>query len=534
MPNSTDPDRPRLLFNSDGGSAALYAFEPPISRDQLCRVIDSLARTQADVYIGCVSEGSFFCHDTKIGEVYGFDTADDEFESQNFRRWSVNVRGLIQSGNDPATVWADRAHAAGMKFWPSMRMNDIHKDWSERWPSLRTRWELERPHVRLGHDAPERYKRRYARPGLPSDGFSWAFDFSVDEVRQLKVDVIEELVGGYDIDGFELDFLSHPMYFKEGRERDGAPCLTEMMREVRAIVQRAGAAKGRELTLLARVLPTEEQCLAIGMDVRTWAAEGLVDVLAPATRGYLNMTPDVSGMVALGHEHGCEVYGGTSDLWVPYYTAYPDKDGKRNPRASVPMFRAAAAKLWHAGVDAIHVFNYDCHCTGIQHHAVEEHIGLDDVPLFNPDEYRILTEIGDREGIARKDKHYVVAHDVDRKSGGADQPLPVDLAEPGQAAEIDLIVADDLDGARSEGALAEVVLRITLDGYRDGSDRLRVELDGEPLACDSNGQQLSCGDVPARQGGNRLRITLEARAGESDEPLRIDGVELIVTYRDGA
>ena len=118
------------------------------------------------------------------------------------------------------------------------------------------------------------------------------------------------------------------------------------------------------------------------------------------------------------------------------------------------MFRAAAAKLWHAGVDAIHVFNYDCHCTGIQHHAVEEHIGLDDVPLFNPDEYRILTEIGDREGIARKDKHYVVAHDVDRRSGGADEPLPVDLAEPGQAAEIDLIVADDLDGARSEGALA--------------------------------------------------------------------------------
>ena len=50
-------------------------------------------------------------------------------------------------------------------------------------------------------------------------------------------------------------------------------------------------------------------------------------------------------------------------------------------------------------------------------------------------------------------------------------------------------VADDLDGARSDGALAGVVLRITLDGYRDGSDRLRVELDGKPLACEANGQQ---------------------------------------------
>ena len=43
-----------------------------------------------------------------------------------------------------------------------------------------------------------------------------------------------------------------------------------------------------------------------------------------------------------------------------------------------------------------------------------------------------------------------------------------------------------------------------------------------------------CGDVPAGQGSNRLRIKLETRAGSVDSPLRIDGVELIITYRDGA
>ncbi|MCY4377521.1 MAG: hypothetical protein OXC31_27500, partial [Spirochaetaceae bacterium] len=60
------------------------------------------------------------------------------------------------------------------------------------------------------------------------------------------------------------------------------------------------------------------------------------------------------------------------------------------------------------------------------------------------------------------------------------------------------------------------------------------ELKARRWACGARGQQLGCGDVRARQGSNRLRIALEARAGESDEPLRIDGVELIVTYRDGA
>ena len=75
-----------------------------------------------------------------------------------------------------------------------------------------------------------------------------------------------------------------------------------------------------------------------------------------------------------------------------------------------------------------------------------------------------------------------------------------------------------------------MVLRITLDGYRQGTDRLRVELNDQPLVCEASGQQLGCADVPARQGGNRLRITLEARDGRSDSPLRIDGVELLITY----
>ena len=112
--------------------------------------------------------------------------ADDEFESENLRRWAHNVKSLLDSGEDPLAIWADRAHALGMQCWPSMRMNDIHKDWVERWPSLRTRWEQERPHVALGRDISEANKARWTRPGLPSDGFSWALDFALDEVRDLK------------------------------------------------------------------------------------------------------------------------------------------------------------------------------------------------------------------------------------------------------------------------------------------------------------------------------------------------------------
>ena len=94
-------------------------------------------------------------------------------------------------------------------------MNDIHKDWVERWPSKRGRWERERPHVAIGKDVPDRYVSYYGR------NFSYAFDYAQQEVRDLKFGLIEEICRDYDVDGIELDFLSHPMVFKKGREALG-------------------------------------------------------------------------------------------------------------------------------------------------------------------------------------------------------------------------------------------------------------------------------------------------------------------------
>ena len=276
---------PGILFNSDGGSGALFAFEPPITRGQLCRVVDSLQGTQVDVFIQCVSYGSFVVHGTRVGEVYGLDMADDEFENENFRRWAANVKGLLDSGEDPLAIWAGRTHELGMRFFAGLRMNDIHKDWVERWPSLRSRWERERPHVAIGRDVPPGYRSRNARPGQPSDGFTCAFDFAVDEVREHKLALVGELCAGYDIDGLEMDFLSHPIYFKAGREREGAPLLTDFMRRARALADKAAADKGaerptggpgesgesrdsltspgnRKLTLVARVPASVEACEA--------------------------------------------------------------------------------------------------------------------------------------------------------------------------------------------------------------------------------------------------------------------------------
>ena len=523
---------PGILFNSDGGSGALFAFEPPITRGQLCRVVDSLRGTRVDVFIQCVSYGSFVVHGTRVGEVYGLDMAGDEFENGNFRRWAANVRGLLEAGEDPLAIWAGRTHELGMRFFAGLRMNDIHKDWVERWPSLRTRWERERPHVAIGRDVPPGYRSRNARPGQPSDGFTCAFDFAVDEVREHKLALVGELCSGYDIDGLEMDFLSHPIYFKAGREREGAPLLTDFMRRARALADEAVADQGREhpgggITLLARVPSSVEACAAIGIDVRTWIEEGLVDAVVPAVRGYLDMSRDIRGLVEIAAAGPCEIYGGLSDLYVRHYR------GPNAPRASVEMLRAAAQLHWRAGVSGIHLFNYDCHATGIQHHDTEEEVGLEEVPLFSPPEFQALTEIGDSGLIEFRDKQYLVTHDMEHRTPdeGGEAPLPVALEAAGDAVEIGLRIADDVSGVRQRGMEVEVTLRIGLAGFRAGADRLRVELNGVPLETRAVDSQVVCEDPPVREGANRLRILLEERYPGADGALRVEGVEVLVSYR---
>ena len=145
----------RVLFNSDGGKGALFHFEPPITPEQLCRVVDDVRDTQVDAFLQCINFGDDnFLYPSRVARVYdGSDVA--EFEKDSSRRWALNVRSLLDAGWDPLQLWADRTHELGMAFWPSMRMNDIHKDWVDRWPSLRSDWEKEHQHLLIGDRPPQ-------------------------------------------------------------------------------------------------------------------------------------------------------------------------------------------------------------------------------------------------------------------------------------------------------------------------------------------------------------------------------------------
>ena len=519
---STAPSRKtaRLYLNSDGGSGALYANGPPITPDQVCRVVNELEGTQVDVFIQCASYGTYVLYDTKVGEVYGRGMA--EFENPNFRRLAHNVLGLLERGTDPLEIWAARTRELGMEFWASLRMNDIHKDWVERWPSKRGRWERERPHVAIGKDVPDHYVNVYGR------NFSYAFDYARQEVRDLKFGLVEEICRDYDVDGIELDFLSHPMYFKKGREEAGVPIMTGFVRRLRNRLEEIGRQKGRRLTLMVRVLPTLGLNREIGFDVMTWIREELVDMVAPATRGYLDMTPDLSSFVEAARGTRVQVVGGISDLYVTDYT------GSKTGRASPEMMRAAAQSFWGQGVSGLHLFNFDTHASGIQRHsAVNSLIDTSRHPLLSPEERQMLMEIGDPELISRKDKHYFITRDMAARTPeeGGEMQLPVDLTE-GQAENFRLFVGDDVEAARRDGVLESLSLVVGLSGYSRWDDDLRMELNGRGLRGGMGSRELRFVNAPVRQGLNEMTIRLGRRGGSRPlEPVRVQGVEVFIDYR---
>ena len=124
--------------------------------------------------------------------------------------------------------------------------------------------------------------------------YSWAMDYGHDEVRQRKLDIIKEICTRYDVDGFEMDFLRHPFYFRKGHEADGAKKMSAFVESVRKQLDDIGDKKGKRLRLLVRVPPQLAECKRIGLHVPTWMRNDWVDMVI-ATLDPIELTIKAGG-----------------------------------------------------------------------------------------------------------------------------------------------------------------------------------------------------------------------------------------------
>ena len=500
---------PRLIYNSDGDSTTLLAFDALITPEQACRDIEEIVGTGVEVFSNSMGRGDdTFSHPTEFGDIYGENvSAWPEGEDVKWvRTMAENTKALLDAGINIIELLAERAHTRGLQFWPALRMNDIHEDDGRRFAAFRSTFKKNHPELLLGSPYPTR--NGY---GYPQDDFTWAFDFARAEVRERKLGLILETCEKYDIDGFELDFQRGAWYFKEGKEQAGMPLLTDFMRKVRSGTRQIAESKGRSFTLMVRVPPTLDWCLSVGLDAEGWIKEELADLFVPMQGGYLDMGADISGFVELARGTRSKIGGGLEHHAKGYRHAGPD------------MLYAAAQSFWHQGASSIYLFNYDCH---------RQHGG--DFP-YTPEEIRVLKEIHDPKIIARKNKRYCVTVDMrllTPEEGGL-KPLPLEITTAGDPKTFTIWVGDDIESAQRDDIPVEMWLRFTFAKGVDEKQQIVVELNGKTLG---GGRRI---DAPTcttwhfpvdhvGQGKNKLRVSVDEI--ELNDVLRIEGIELVITY----
>jgi hypothetical protein len=187
-----------------------------------------------------------------------------------------------------------------------------------------------------------------------SGGNRWSLlNYERSEGRAKALAILCDVATRYDLDGIELDFYRHPVFFKP--QMSGEPVtdeqraiLTEFMRQVRELLDGVALERGRPLLLATRVPDSEGFRQAIGIDLRTWLAEGLVDVLVGG--GYYLFEP-WEQLVTLGHAHDVPVYSCLSGSRI----GYGEGHGIRG--AVLSRWRGEAAAAWKAGADGLYLFN---------------------------------------------------------------------------------------------------------------------------------------------------------------------------------
>lgn len=189
---------------------------------------------------------------------------------EDFATLCRNVKALFQNVKDPYRFRYDYCRKKGVEMWISMRMNDVHYADD---PTRIMHGELWRDHPEYRRAA---YKEKY------SFWFSQCLDYGEKAVWDHHFTLVREYFERFEMDGFELDWMRSPFYFKPGFAEPNCGLLTEFMRGVKHLAREAAGRRGHPVKINVRVPSHPEEALYAGLDVVNWCREGLADMVTPS------------------------------------------------------------------------------------------------------------------------------------------------------------------------------------------------------------------------------------------------------------
>jgi len=449
------------MFYNDDGDTCLLSYRGELRPEMVTDSVDVLLGTPVTTLALCVCYSDLVTYPSRVASMYGWRDTPSNHTSPFYRRVHEFFRQVRERGWDIPRMVMERAREKGMEFIPSMRMNDGHfaqKVPPQEHPLTGEFW-MQHRELTVNPEA-----------SWPADHREFLLDFRHAAVREFRLANAFEIIDRYGALGFEMDWTRHPTFFRRGREQP--ELLTEMVRRVRARLDRGSGAGGARHALIVRVPASIEQCLGLGLDVARWVREGLVDFVVPSSPSrYISFDMPIREWRELVEGTGVEVHASPD-------SAAPRGDGQ----ATLEMYRAAAANYYALGAHGIYLFNLFCR----------------GYPLAD-DAYVIMRDVSCPEALGRRDKLFMATLDNWRRETDT---LPVALAGPHRPARIGLMVGDDLAAARSEGTLRRALLRARVDRVAP-EDRFAVSLNGA--------QVTPAGGVCAREPGRRAMIEWQSR-----------------------
>ena len=315
------------------------------------------------------------------------------YPAEQHYRWFKDRAGLspsfygnyVMTGGDMVQVFVDRCRHRGLTPFISFRLNDGHllenvgtKNQRAEWVS---RFYEEHPEYRIGPDINNWDQRVH----------NWA----IPEVRAHKFAFIREICENYDIDGFELDFMRHPSYFRltETTSEQRAEIMTAFVAQVRDLLDRTSRHDGRRW-LCVRVPCYLAAHDKLGIDLRAMVDAGLdmvnlschnfvsqhgdlaaIRKMVPDAALYLEMTHMVSaGPRVSGERYGSAQYRRTTD----------------------EQFYTTAHLAYARGIDGASIFNF----------AYYRQFGEPGRGPFNEPPFHVLNHLNDPSWLARQPQHY--------------------------------------------------------------------------------------------------------------------------------
>ncbi|MBN1347683.1 MAG: exo-alpha-sialidase [Phycisphaerae bacterium] len=353
------------IFNNDSNNIIWHMgvhkkpMTPQVYQEYVYRILD----LKPGVVAQCVGFPEGTLYPTQVGtsvDKYWAEVCHKTWPKEDQFQYAAQIevlKRLFEAGTDPLALTIEACRRRGVPVVASYRMNaeDLYGN----------TWML------------SDFGRAHPEYRIPGRG---CLDPAIPAVYAHRMKIFREVAERYDIDGIELDFRR--WYFMVSDPLKNHTVLTRMVADTRKMLDEVAKRKGKKRLMLgARVSPMLEgkfdkaefpgayygepenlSCRNLGLDVKAWIQQGLVDYICPSLFSPMGV-PRVKEFVGLARGTDVGVYPTISYVPGWAHDSAPNRpvDGNEARRRHRDDICKEALKCYEEGADGIGLFNWFPH-----------------------------------------------------------------------------------------------------------------------------------------------------------------------------